>query len=74
MAAPVIISAEEIIAGGRKTYRTIPPDDTYAQSIVLKVVASMLNLEDPDYEDLVRHLVTADEVDTDAFRWATVIP
>ena len=73
MAAPVIVSAEKVLEGGRKTYRTIPPDDTYTQNIVLKVVASMLNLEHPDYEDLIRHLVTADEVDTDAFRWATVI-
>lgn len=73
MAASVIISAEKVIERGRKTYRTIPPDDTYAQGVVLKVVASMLDLEHRDYEDLIRHLVTADEVDTDALRWATVV-
>lgn len=72
MAAPVIVSADRIIEGARKTYLTIPDDDTYAQMIVIRVVAGLLDLEGEDYEDLIRHLVSADEVDADALRWVTV--
>ncbi len=73
MAAPLLVSAEKVIEAARKTYRTIPPDDTYSQGVVLKVTAHMLDLDDDDYIDLVRHLVTADDVDADAFRWVTVV-
>lgn len=72
MAAPVIVSADRIIEGARKTYQTIPTDDTYAQDVVIRVVAGLLDLEGEDYADLIRHLISADEVDADALRWVTV--
>jgi hypothetical protein len=73
MSAPLIVSAYKIIEGTRKTYQSIPPDDAYAQSVVLKVAATLLGLEGEDYVDLVRHLVTAEYVEADALKWATTV-
>jgi hypothetical protein len=74
MAVPLIVSADRIINAVRKTYRSIPPDDARAQNVVFDVAASLLNLEHADYADLVIHLVTADVIDEDAYRWVVTVP
>jgi hypothetical protein len=65
------LTAEQIIESGRSTYRTIPADDIRSQETVFRVVGRALDLEGEDYEDLVRHLVTADVIDEEAWRWVT---
>ncbi len=65
------VPAARIIEAGRKTFRSTPADDIYSQNVVIRVTANMLGLEGEDYQDLVRHLVSADEIDADAWRWVT---
>ena len=64
-------TAAQVIAAGRNVYRSILNGAPLSIEALLSYTALALGLEGEDYEDLVRHLVTADEVDEDAFRWVT---
>ena len=62
------LTPETVIQAGREAYRM-----THGMGVnyILRQVAIDLDLEGEDYEDLVLHLVTADEIDEEAYRWVT---
>lgn len=62
------LTPENVIQAGREAYqRTSGMGVNY----ILDQVAIDLDLVGEDYEDLVYHLVTAEVIDSDAYRWAT---
>ena len=63
------MNAANIIAAGRNTYRSAQPDDDQRRDAALRYTAIALELEGANYEDLIRHLITADEIDEDAWTW-----
>jgi len=64
------LTPDVVIEAGREAYR-MTGNDSISLGFIVQQVAADLDLEGEDYEDLVRHLVTADVIDEDTWRWVT---